>query len=805
MLGIAILCLNLNRFKLSKEDTLIGPGLFLTDKDFLLNRTQLVQQIEDLFKQQTSDVGSVILAGPGGTGKTTLARLYGRTQQFAVVWEINAERRDSIINSFNDLAFALATTLEHKQELMLIQNIQGTLKKEKAIINFVKCLLQERSNWLLIYDNVENFMEIKDYLPQDANNWRAGKVIITTRDLNIAKKSYIRNSNALVIDELKPNETLELFCKILYKKHPEQLKVDEREKVCDFLNNLPAFPLDIATAAYYLKDTHMTYQEYLQAIKNITDDFAITQETLLKEMGNYTKTRYSIITLSLKRLLTANSEFKEILLLICLLDSQNIPVDLLKSYNEAAAFDNFIYHLNTQALVVITNQHLGFSRTKTFLSIHRSTQEICLKYLTNLLYPLHKKAILTSIVNAFSQYTAKLIKMGEYTNLKIFAVHGESFLAKTRIDQDSANDPITMQFYQILAETYRRLWNSKRACIIDEQAYMIAKRSLGESNVKTAMILRNLGIDCNDLGLYDKAEAYHKKAIAIYKAQKNKDEVEIAVSAISLGITLYDIGKFTEALAVLEESLVTLKKYKGQEENVAYIFGRLGRIHRRLGNYQKAKALLEENLTLFKEQYSKGHAKIGVVLGQLGRVLYDMEDYQGAKSCLEEAIAIYKIHYGEDHVKTGDFLASLGKVLQKLQQYDQAKTAFEKALKLYRVHYGANHIRLAETLLSLGKNYYLTDNLIKAEELFNIVLNIYAQQDYPEAYLAYEALADMFMKKSQHYQDNNNAQQAYELKKQAIDHLKQAQLIVKKHFPQDSTHLPRLQEKLLKIKQVTED
>jgi hypothetical protein len=103
----------------------------------------------------------------GGVGKTTLARYYAHLCNYPIVWEINAETRESLLNSFNDFALALAQTKEQKNALELIQGSQNAEYKEKQLLCFVKNCLKQYATWLLLYDNVENFTAIKPYLADD--------------------------------------------------------------------------------------------------------------------------------------------------------------------------------------------------------------------------------------------------------------------------------------------------------------------------------------------------------------------------------------------------------------------------------------------------------------------------------------------------------------------------------------------------------------------------------------------------------------------------------------------------------------
>ena len=53
--------------------------------------------------------------------------------------------------------------------------------------------------------------------------------------------------------------------------------------------------------------------------------FSEAQTDILKDVGNYTKTRFNIIGLSVKNLLAEDQDFFDLLLLLSVIDAKNIP------------------------------------------------------------------------------------------------------------------------------------------------------------------------------------------------------------------------------------------------------------------------------------------------------------------------------------------------------------------------------------------------------------------------------------------------------------------------------------------------
>lgn len=147
LLCVIIMGFNPTQMKLLNS-SFFCPKLVLPDKELLLDRIHLMRQIEDSFGHQVPGIQIVTLAGMAGSGKTTTARIYSNKKKFGVVWEINSETKDSLINSFNDLAFVLATTKEQKKEWLLMQKVQDPNIRSREIISFVSRSLRESPNWL---------------------------------------------------------------------------------------------------------------------------------------------------------------------------------------------------------------------------------------------------------------------------------------------------------------------------------------------------------------------------------------------------------------------------------------------------------------------------------------------------------------------------------------------------------------------------------------------------------------------------------------------------------------------------------
>jgi tetratricopeptide (TPR) repeat protein/DNA-binding CsgD family transcriptional regulator len=765
----------------------IRSDLVIPSENIRLNRFLLISKLNEKFKGDKR-IQTLVLIGIGGAGKTTLARQYSQQQNANIVWEVNAETQENLKESFEQLGYALCKSEEEKKILRGLQNIKDSTEREEEILFFVKKKLKLHSDWILIFDNVEKFTDIQKYFPHDYNVWGRGKVIITTRNSNLKNSHYI--SHAIQVGELNSAEKMQLFSKIMNNSTTTSFTSLQQKQAQKFLNSIPSFPLDISVAAYYLKATNISYEKYLKNLNEYNKEFSNIHENILREENKNAKTRHSIIVLSLKNILEVQKEFIDLLLLISLIDSQNIPRFLLDSYKNSTKVDNFIYHLKKYSL--ITNESAPHS-IPTF-SIHRSTQAISLSYLTKTMSLEKNDQYLKKLVKFLEHYIADVIDKEDFSSMKILANHCEAFLNHTHLLTDTIKGSIGSALGCIY---YYLSYNTKAKYILEESLTNLNK-NYGENYNRIARTLMYLGNVYRALGDCQKAKDLLEQSLTIYNKHP-KNHMGTAKSLGYLGIVYRGLGNYTKAKDLLEQSLGIYIKYSENHIGHAWILAHLGNTYMILGDYKEAKNLLEQSLKIYKN-YSENYVGVSWVLGYLGNVYREIGDYEKAKKILEQSLIICRKHFPENHVYVASSLAYLGRIYGEMGDYTKAKNLLKKSLATYEDNYGKDHIETIRVLESLGQVYCLEGHFDKGEALIKQALQVLQLKKYSESYIPLENLAKLYIKKHTQMLNKGNEQQSQEFKEKATAYLKQALAILRKSFPENSWHISRIQNELKNFK-----
>lgn len=647
-----------------RRESFLKDTFPLPPSNQFLERPQLLRTIDQKFTNK-DPLKTVFLLGTGGCGKTTLAHHYARLHTKGLAWEINASSKENIFLSYEKLAFALLHQEQDEKGIQTLQKARVTPHYETALILYLKSRLSQSPNWLLIFDNVNNWSEIQNYIPFEDKSWGNGKIIITSCNRSLWN---LAPNQTLFIEELKEREKLSLFHKIS-KSHGAPATEGKQ-----FLKSIPPYPLDISIAAHYLNAHSISYQEYLDRMKQNSKYFIDAQAHLLEDLGSYTKTRYSLVALFVGNLLSTHKDFGDLLLLISLLDSQDIPRSFLNSYKNQTVVDLFLLALHKQSL-------LKYSPS---LSLHKTTQEIIRTYLTRMLGLNKQQKKIDIMIETLERYVDRLQDNQDLKSLYALMPHLLSFSA---------------------------------------QKSLLSPLSKANLDVKIA------SIDIKAQLNHDRAQKFLEESLKIYRGFYPNAHPKVAWTLGQLGV----LNKFNpqKQKLLFQESLKNYQDYYGQEDPLesAWVLVYFGNLYRRMGQYKKSQNFLEKSLKIYQTHYGYAHIQTAWVLANLGRFYRHVGDQKNAKITLEKTLKIHEHHPYQNEIEKAWVILNLGIVHHNLENFSLSQQLIAQGIKIYEKYYNHEDYELCwATIHQALTDANLTGDWKKAEKIIDQKVNIYIRK-----------------------------------------------------------------------------
>lgn len=801
--------------------------------DIFLKREMILQKILYALKQDKNPIKVIALIGIGGVGKTTLARYYAKNYKDTLLrWEFNAESKETLLSSFIELAHVLSKNPEDRKKLREILELKNFHIKNQSLLFFVKNQLNALKNWVLIYDNLDSMEGIEQFIPNDASTWGQGEVIITSRNENIQNNPFIQNS--LIVDVLTPDECFNLFHQLISNDKTEEVSSTEIGNMKHFLKSVPPYPLDISIAAFYLKATNTTYEQYTKHLLRSSQDFSSIQEKILGETSDYKKTRYGIISLSIEHILSLNKEFKDLLLILGLLGSENISRELLEKFQSSLIVDDFIYNLNKHSLLLrkTNNKNLDVK-----LSIHRSIQEMILIYLSEKYNINLDKNYFKRIVDTINNYANSIMDDEHFGDLQNLKNHYEAIINKQILENQ-----LLTRLENVLACINFYIGDRQNAQKIFLKSIPALQHYYGENDPQLPWAYAHLGDVCRKLGEFNSSLDYFTKSLALYEKYFPNHSIEIAWTTARLANLYREKDQYEKSIYLYEKSLPVIESTYGKHHpKVAWVYTNLGDVHRKMAHYTEARNFFQKSIEIYKSLPTQNSFRIAWVSGYLASLEADLGYQKEAKKLFEEitqaylklfsqdyekiawiyvhigmmnerlgnlskaqdfinkGIGIYKKKFKEGHYHIAWAESHLLPIYHKRNQLKEAELLFQRIRPIFEKKYGKSHFKFAHLINKMAKIYLSLGNIDAGEELLTQSTAIVGNSSNRKVYFLYKNLADLFIKKAERALMQGDIKQASNLITQSREYT-QKTLEQSLCYPKDSPRFKKIQSSVHAIR-----
>lgn len=217
---------------------------------FFTGREEILRQL--YADEEVVPSGIHIISGLAGIGKTQVALEYAYRfrQHYTVIAWLRAETPATLLEDVSRLARALHLLDVHEPE-------------PTHLVGALKVWLETHSDWLLIFDHVEDLAQLSHILPADHVR---GKVLVTTRLQATGYFSHVplkEMSNAeSVLLLLHRAKLLPISC------HAVQAHSEEQSLAAQLCHMLGGLPLAIDQAGAYIEETGCSVAGYLKRFQS---------------------------------------------------------------------------------------------------------------------------------------------------------------------------------------------------------------------------------------------------------------------------------------------------------------------------------------------------------------------------------------------------------------------------------------------------------------------------------------------------------------------------------------------------------
>ena len=732
-----------------------------------VGRENILTSLAQKLIPTTDHLNLAVLCGMGGLGKSELASHFAfkEREAFSLIYWLQGDNEINLLNSYLALAEFLHLSLQDTSSL-------DTVRTQ------IHHALENRKEWLLIFDNVENNIP----LPK-----KGGSVLITSREQNLWPYDDI-----IEVPRFTNEEAI---------KYTSSLIHEDVDSILKLVKRLDGIPLAISHAAASIKEQNLTIEDYLTRMSFSND----------KPLLDIWKAMFSKIE-------QENCQTFEWLVICSFLHPENISIDWLKDWLmndkglsiDAASINatKIMAHLKKYHLIQFDRQHGTFS-------IHRLLHDALCTYQQKALY----KKVLIFLERNGKKFEKKKLETLEQE--RQWYVHADWFLAQENKEDSALHAQVfnlmgtvarhlnmfrkARKWHQKALETWQRihegnahpdianslnnlgkslrnLGRNREALSAAEKALEMSYRIYGDQpHLDIANSFNNIGKSLRRLDQYEKALENHQKAMEVlHKIHGEKPSTDIASTLCNMGRVLRGYHLFEDALDVDTQAMeMRVKIYGEVHPSIANSLQRINFDLQKLNRFEKALDVNLKALKIQREIHGRSHSEIAAALNWVGISLWALNRTEEAldfvKQALEMRYEIYRekadsdivvslslvgafsshldrneealdahkkalemrdmIHGKKEHPDRANLLESIGRNLKRLERFDEAIDAHNKAMVIrYKIYGDHAHHKIADSLYSIGKSLRLLGKFKESLDSFKEALKILNEIHHDKAH-----------------------------------------------------------------------
>jgi len=485
------------------------------------------------------------ISGLGGIGKTQTALEYAyryRTNYAAIFW-IRADSITALTSSMVELARVLELPERHEQDQGII--VQAVLR-----------WLRLHTDWLLIYDNIDDLSIAEPFLPKAG----PGHLLFTTR-------AYALEGLAqrLDIQKMEPEIGALLILRraslLALQAALSMANPDDQSIARAISHELDGLPLALDQAGAYVKETPCALVDYLAS-------YRIRRQGLLQTRGsfdqNYPASVATTWSLSFEKVSQVHPAAAELLNFCAFLAPDAIPEEILTAGAAHLGAVLAPVATNPMRLDQVCKEVLRFSLFQRgadarTLTIHRLVQAVLQDNL-----PAETRAHWKQCaVNSVSAASPNVQDMAQWDACQQWLPH--ALICAIWIEQAPLATPTAARLLNRAGYYLHERGRYGEAEPLYQRDLLIREQEFGATHPDTASSLNNLAGLYDHQGRYAEAEPLYVRALAIREQELGATHPNTANSLNNLAGLYTDQGKYGEAELLYVRALAICEHILGRE------------------------------------------------------------------------------------------------------------------------------------------------------------------------------------------------------------------------------------------------
>jgi len=647
--------------------------------------------------------GAYAVCGMGGVGKTQLALEYAyqHALEYKAVFWIEAETE-----------YSIALSMMHIAETLQLPE-QGD-RNQQQVIMAVQRWLATHSQWLLIWDNIEDLALLNRFLPTS----RQGTLLLTTRRQALGTLAWGL--------ELLPMEREQGILFLLRRtKVLEPAASDQQVQwlatqlpahyaaATELVEAMGGLPLALDQAGAYIEEAQCGLSAYLEL-------FRIRRAVLLQQRGEDARDHLASVATTFRLSITAatlrHPAVWEFLGVCALLHPDAIPEKLFRQGAEHLGATLRIVcrdelEWNRVVAAACASSLLSRQPEEQTLTLHRLVQAVLLDAMTKTEREQWSRQALEALEAVFPL----ALPASEYTlwrQCQRLLPHALVCLERAGAADESL--ALASLAYKAAHSRYVR-GEFTQAEPLYQRALSIRERLLGPDHPLVAASLHALAGPVQAQGKYAQAEALLLHALRIYEQAASPDTPALAYSLHELAFVYWQQGKYAQAEPLYRRALHIREQFAGSNNHeIAYSLHNLALLFYEQGKAEQAKPLYQRAWKLWVQSLGPDHPSGGQALNNLANIYRDQCKFTQAEALYQRARQIWEQSLGPDHLWVAYALHGQALLFQKQGRDAEAESLFQRTLALREQQLSQYHPETAQALHDLALFRQAQGNLAEA-------------------------------------------------------------------------------------------